>query len=78
VIDYFGEGARYNIIDLFHGKDKSDFKVWSVDYTHMLLRDDHERLLSASGFQKIEFYRNYHFDPYDKQKSGMLIAVAYK
>ncbi|CAB1083335.1 hypothetical protein D1AOALGA4SA_10907 [Olavius algarvensis Delta 1 endosymbiont] len=44
----------------------------------MLLRDDHERLLNASGFKKIEFYRNYHFDPYDKEKSGLLIAVAYK
>jgi hypothetical protein len=52
VIDYFGEGARYNIIDLFHSKDKSDFWVWSVDCTHMLLKDDRERRLSASGFKK--------------------------
>jgi SAM-dependent methyltransferase len=78
VIDYFGKGARYNIIDLFHSEEKTDFKVWSVDYTHVLLRDDHERLLNASGFKKREFYRNYHFDPYDKEKSGLLIAVAYK
>lgn len=78
VIDYFSEGARYNIIDLFHSKEKSDFKVWSIDYARMLLRDDHERLLSASGFKKIEFYRNYKFDPYDKEKNGLLIAIAYK
>ena len=78
VIDYFGEGARYNIIDLFHSKEKTDFKVWSVEYPHMLLRDDHERLLNASGFKKIDFYMNYHSDPYNKEKSGLLIVVAYK
>jgi len=78
VIDYFGEGARYNIIDFFHSEEKSDFKVWGVDYTRMLLRDDHERPLSASGFKKFEFYRNYQFEPYDKEKSGLLTAVAFK
>jgi hypothetical protein len=78
VIDYVGEGARYNIIDLFHSEEKSDFKVWGTDFKHVLLRDDHERLLTASGFEKIWFYGDYRFNPYDKEKSGLLIAVAYK
>jgi glycine/sarcosine N-methyltransferase len=78
VMDYFDQGARYNILDIFHSEEARDFKVWSVDYPHMLLKDDQERLLKASGFGAVDFYGTYHFDPYDKEASGRLIAVAHK
>jgi glycine/sarcosine N-methyltransferase len=78
VIDYFDQGARYNILDIFHGDEAGDFKVWSTEYPYILLRDDQDRLLRASGFETVDFYGSYHFDPYDKETSNLLIAVARK
>lgn len=76
LIDYFGEGARYNILDIFHGAEGGKLKVWSTDYPHMLLRDDYERLLQEAGFAIVDFYGDYCFTPYDKATSQRLITVA--
>jgi SAM-dependent methyltransferase len=82
VIDYAGRGARYNILDIWHGGDAprqgGDLKVWSVDYPQILLRDDQERLLRKSGFREVVFYGGYGFEPYDRATSQRLIAVARK
>jgi glycine/sarcosine N-methyltransferase len=76
VIDYLGRGARYNVLDIHHGEQRADLEVWSIEYPRMLLRDDQARLLEASGFECVEFYGSYRFEPYDKEASGLLIAVA--
>jgi hypothetical protein len=78
VIDYFERGARYDILDIFHSDETTDFKVWSIDFPHVLLRDDLDRLLKASGFSQIDFFGTYHFEPYNKAESDQLIAVATK
>jgi len=78
VIDYLNQGARYHVLDIFHSEEARDFKVWSVDYPQMLLKDDQGRLLKASGFGAVDFYGSYRFDPYDKEASDQLIAVARK
>jgi len=78
VIDYFDWGARYNILDMFHSEEVTDFKVWSLDYTQLLLKDDQDRLLRKSGFHAVDFFGTYHFDPYDKRVSDRLITVATK
>ncbi|MFB0533402.1 MAG: class I SAM-dependent methyltransferase [Anaerolineae bacterium] len=78
VIDYFDQGARYNILDIFHSEGAGALRVWHVDYPQMLLKDDQERLLEASGFGAVDFYGSYRFDPYDKEASDRLIAVARK
>jgi SAM-dependent methyltransferase len=77
VIDYLGQGARYNVLDIVHGEQDAGLEVWSVEYPRMLLRDDQERLLGAAGFQRIQFYGSYRFEPYDKESSRLLIAVAH-
>ncbi len=76
-IDYLGQGALYNILDLFHGSERNELKVWSIEYPHILLRDDQERLLRAAGFHALDFFGSYRFAPYDKEKSQRLIAVAH-
>jgi len=76
VIDYLGEGARYNILDIYHGEDERGLQVWSVEYPRIYLRDDQERLLAAAGFEAVDFYGDYGLAPYDKQTSSRLIAVA--
>jgi SAM-dependent methyltransferase len=76
VIDYLGMGARYNIVDINRGGDASELEVWSVDYANILLEDDQRRLLQAAGFASVEFYGSYRFQPYDKEESQRLIAVA--
>jgi SAM-dependent methyltransferase len=76
VIDYLGQGARYNVLDIDHGVSERGLKVWSVEYPRVLLRDDQERLLRAAGFASPAFYSSYFFAPYDKGMSDRLIAVA--
>jgi SAM-dependent methyltransferase len=75
VIDYEGSGARYNVLDIFHGVGTYDFRVWGVDYRQMLLRDDFERLLTEAGFTRVLFYGSYTFEPYTKTSSDLLITV---
>ena len=76
VIDYSGTGARYNIVDVNRGGGSAELQVWSVDYPHILLQDDQHRLLQSAGFAAAEFYGSYRFEPYDKEESQRLIAVA--
>jgi glycine/sarcosine N-methyltransferase len=76
VIDYLGTGARYNIVDITRGGDRNELEVWSVEYPHILLQDDQNRLLQAAGFSSIEFYGSYRSEPYQKEESRQLIAVA--
>ena len=79
VIDYYAEhSARYNVVDIFHSAESAEMQTWSTDYARILLRDDQERLLKAAGFRAMEFYGTYQFDPYDKETSQRLIAVAHK
>jgi glycine/sarcosine N-methyltransferase len=78
VIDYAGEGATYHILDIHHSDEVRDFRVWSITYPRMILRDDQERLLKAAGFATVTCYGNYRFQPYDTQTSQRLIVVAQK
>lgn len=78
VVDYIGQGARYNVLDIYHTDEVQDFKVWSVEYPRVYLKDDQERLLKAAGFEVVDFYGSYRFDPYDSATSGRLIVVARK
>ncbi|MBN1152213.1 MAG: class I SAM-dependent methyltransferase [Dehalococcoidia bacterium] len=78
VIDYFDRGARFNVVDLHHGDGDKDMKVWSIEYERVYLRDDIEAALQSVGFRKYSFYGSYEFQPYDKEMSGMLVAVAIK
>jgi glycine/sarcosine N-methyltransferase len=78
VIDYIGEGAKYNILDIHHTDEVRDFEVWSVEYSRIYLMDDQEKLLKASGFEVADFYGSYRFEPYEKQTSNRMITVAQK
>jgi hypothetical protein len=78
VIDYVDRGAKYNVLDVFHGEGGWDLKVWTGHYRIMLLRDDYERLLRHAGFGRVEFYGSYSAKPYNKALSSLLIAVARK
>ena len=78
VIDYSHKGARYNVLDIYHGEDACRLKVWSNEYSQILLRDDYERLLKACGFRSVDFYGGYRFDAYDRETSNLLITVAHK
>ena len=76
-IDYLEQTARYTILDIFHSEEANELKVWSAELS-VLLRDDMERLLKASGFHTVDFYGAFDFTPYDKEVSNSLIAVAHK
>ena len=78
VVDYTETGARYHVVDIWHGKSKPDLEVWCVDYDQMLLKDDYTKLLQLAGFRRIRFYGSYKFEPYSKKESDTLIVVAHK
>lgn len=78
VIDYHGQGARYNILDVEHGQDRGRLQTHCVDYARVWLRDDYARLLPAAGLRSVAFYGDYGFEPYSKESSRRLIAVAEK
>lgn len=77
VMDYLERRVHYDILDIFHSPGFSSMKQWSAELT-VLLRDDQERLLSAAGFRNTEFYGGFDLDPYDRETSGKLIAIAQK
>lgn len=76
VIDYLGQGARYNVLDIWHGEADRDFKVWSVEYPLVLLQAHQERLLKSAGFADVTCYGSYTSEPYDPETSERLIIVA--
>jgi len=78
VIDYLERGARFNVVDLFHDPARKGMQVWSIHYDRVYLRDDIEGALHKVGFRRYAFYGSYEFEPYSKEMSGMLIAVAEK
>jgi hypothetical protein len=77
VIDYEGQGARYHILDVLRSGEQPELKTWSVHYPRILLAGDQERLLGAAGFQSVQLYGSFRFEPYDKESSRRLIAVAH-
>ena len=78
IIDYLDKGARFNILDFYHGDKEKPMETWSLYYPNILLRDDHEKLLKESGFKNIEFFGSYKPEPYNKSTSDRLIVVACK
>jgi glycine/sarcosine N-methyltransferase len=77
VVDYGERTACYNVLDILHGEEKRGLDVWSAELT-VLLRDDQERLLTAAGFERLDFYGSFDFQPYNREASKRLIAVARK
>jgi len=69
--------VHYSILDISHNQEIKRLDVWSAELT-VLLRDDQERMLKAAGFQSVEFYGTFELDPYEKETSDKLIAVAQK
>ncbi len=74
-IEYFDETLRINVLDLFHSENEQDFKVCSFEY-RIILQDDYERLLTQAGYSERQYYGDYRFDPYDKERSNRLLVVA--
>ena len=75
VIDYLAHTARYNVLDIFHSEHKEGLEVWSTELT-VLLQADQQRLLEEAGFRSVAFYGSPAFEPYDRETSDQLIAVA--
>ena len=78
VVDYIGDGARFNAIDLHRNSVLNRMESWAITYNRVYLRDDLDRALAAARFRKCTFYGDYLFEPYDRATSSMLVAVAEK
>ena len=78
VVDYFDHGVRFNVLDIFHSSEQSGLKTWSIEYPHILLGTDYQRLLSKAGFADVRLLGGYGFESYDSQTSDRLIVLARK
>ncbi len=76
VIDYLEEGVRFNVVDLAHRDGQNVMNVWGITYKKIYLHDSVEKSLREAGFKAWTFYGSYLFEPYRKESSQMLIAVA--
>ncbi|MFW6056469.1 MAG: class I SAM-dependent methyltransferase [Chloroflexota bacterium] len=76
IIDYLERGTRFNVLDLTHRGEENVMNVWSITYKKVFLHDDMETSLKRAGFSSYTFYGSHLFEPYSKEASQMLIAVA--
>jgi SAM-dependent methyltransferase len=77
VIDYGDNNWQAHIIDLRHGGNNLNIKVFAFDYLK-LLKKDYQGLLRKTGFKEIRFYGNYALEKYQIAKSDRLIIIARK
>jgi hypothetical protein len=69
--------GRYDILDITHREKEPELKAWSIDLL-ILPENEQEKRLKEAGFFKVDFYGDFDFSPYDKEKSRRLITVARK
>jgi len=77
VIDYYGRGMTFHVLDFIHTEQQTDFVTWSASYPFIPLKEDYRRMLGAAGFKDVHTYGGYDFSPYD-ETSRFLIIVAGK
>ncbi len=62
------------VLDLFHSKERNESNQYDIVYK-IILDQDYRKLLSESGFKKIQIYGDYDMRQYD-ENSRRLIVVA--
>jgi SAM-dependent methyltransferase len=77
VIDYAGNIQTFNIFDFVHTQEITDFHYTTVRI-RIRLQDSWRKILSESGFDKVEYFGDWESTPYDKESSRRLIVVAQK
>jgi len=75
-MDYVNDIMVVNIFDFIHKEDKGiyDFKHSEFNI-RIRLQDDWVDIIRKVGL-KADFYGDWNFEPYDKEKSKRLIVVA--
>lgn len=74
VMDYVGNLMKVDIFDFTHTEDCLDFNHTRVQ-VQIRLKADWDRILGKAGFTKIEYFGDWSFNQYEKEKSKRLIAV---
>ena len=77
VMDYFDKQMEVHVFDFIHTETEKDFRH-NLVRMRIRLQDGWQRMLNQAGFQKIEYFGDWKFTPYDKDNSMRLIAVAHK
>ena len=74
-MEYETQSLKIHILDLMHTDDRQQTKEYCFEY-QILLQDDYQRLLVATGYHDIEFFADYRQTPYNKETSDRMIIVA--
>ena len=77
VMDYVGDVMKVDIFDFTHTEDRFDFNHAHVQ-VQIRLKADWDRILGKAGFTRIQYFGDWCFTQYDKEKSKRLIAVVQK
>jgi len=76
VIDYYGRGMTFHVLDFIHTEQQTDFLTWSASYPFIPLKEDYRRMLGAAGFKDVHTYGGYDFSPYDETSRFLIIVAA--
>jgi hypothetical protein len=76
-MEYASDIQTVNIFDFIHTADACDFKHSTVRIRVRLL-DNWQQILHQTGFEKIEWFGDWHSTAYDRNSSRRLIVVAEK
>ena len=74
-VEYGIQTLKFHVLDLVHTAGRQQSTEYCFEY-QIVLRDDYQRLLEATGYQSIEFFSDYGRTPYDKETSDRMIVVA--
>ncbi len=77
VMDYFDNQMEVHVFDFVHTESEKGF-YHNLFRLRIRLQDEWHRMLNQVGFNKIEFFGDWKYTPYDKDTSMRLIAVAKK
>jgi hypothetical protein len=77
VMDYADDVMKVGIFDFTHTEDHCEFSYTPVQ-VQIRLKADWHRILDKAGLTRVEYFGDWAFSQYDKEKSKRLIAVAQK
>lgn len=75
IMDYTDDVMKVDIFDFTHTDDYCDFNHACVQ-VQIRIKADWDRILDEAGFTRTEYFGDWAFTQYDKEKSKRLIVVA--
>src|SRR5207249_10034382 len=73
LFDFNPKSIDFSIVKFHRHENKWDSTVQTTEI-YPYLKSELENLLKAVGFKKLDFYRNYNFEDYDKNGPDLIVV----